>query len=72
MSKLDEKSVTLEKIATLNLLYREKSQELIYCNSLSKEMKIKEEMSRYEVQIKVLKRKMASWELESGDERLRG
>ena len=64
MSNIETKEKCLNKIEELNLLYKEKSRSLIACNSLSKEMKIKEEMSKYEVQKKVVKRKLASLELE--------
>ena len=65
MSNITTKDECLKKIEELNLLYKAKSRELIECNSLAGEMKIKEEMSKCEVQKKVLKRKLASFELES-------
>lgn len=64
MSNLTTKEACLNRIEELNLLYKNKSQELVACHSLSKEMKIKEEMTMYEVQTKVVKRKLASLELE--------
>jgi len=64
MGNLETKEACLNKIEELNLLYKEKSRALIECNSLSQEMKIKEEMLRYEVQKKVVKRKLANLELE--------
>ena len=64
MGNLETKEACLNKIEELNLLYKEKSRALIECNSLSQEMKIKEEMLRYEVQKKVVKRKLADLELE--------
>ena len=66
MSNIRTKEECLNKIEELNLLYKEKSRALIECNSLSKEMQIKEEMSKYEVQKKVVKRKLATLELEDG------
>jgi hypothetical protein len=65
VSNITTKDECLKKIEELNLLYKAKSRELVECNSLANEMRIKEEMSKCEVQKKVLKRKLASFELES-------
>ena len=64
MERLNTKEDCLKRIEELNLLYKTKSHELVLCTSLSKELKIKEEMSRYEVQSKVAKRKLVSLEQE--------
>ena len=66
MSNIKTKEECLNLLEELNALYKIKSQELISCTSLSKEMKIKEEMSKYEVQKKVLKRRLSTFE--SGNE----
>ncbi len=66
MGNINTKDECLKKLEELNTLYKVKSQELIACTSLSKEMKIKEEMMKCEVQKKVLKRKLAT--IESEDE----
>jgi len=66
MNNISNKDECLNAIEELNILYKSKSQELVNCTSLSKEMKIKEEMSVYEVQKKVLKRKLATIESEIG------
>ncbi len=66
MGNINTKDECLKKLEELNTLYKVKSQELITCTSLSKEMKIKEEMMKCEVQKKVLKRKLAT--IESEDE----
>ena len=66
MSNINTKEECLNLLEELNILYKVKSKELIECSSLSKEMKIKEDMSKYEVQKKVLKRRLAK--LESEDE----
>jgi len=62
MSHLNTKEEYLNFLEELNTLYKVKSKELITCTSLSKEMKIKDEMSKYEVQKKVIKRKLAAIE----------
>lgn len=64
MSNIKTKEECLRFLEELNTLYKIKSRELIDCTSLSKEMKIKEEMSKYEVQKKVVKRKLAALESE--------
>lgn len=64
MSNIKTKEECLRFLEELNTLYKVKSRELIACTSLSKEMKIKEEMSKYEVQKKVVKRKLAALESE--------
>jgi len=64
MSNIKTKEECLSFLEELNTLYKIKSRELIACTSLSKEMKIKEEMSKYEVQKKVVKRKLAALESE--------
>lgn len=64
MSNIKTKEECLSFLEELNTLYKVKSRELIACTSLSKEMKIKEEMSKYEVQKKVVKRKLAALESE--------
>lgn len=66
MHTVTDKDACLNAIEELNILYKSKSRELVNCSSLSKEMKIKEEMSKYEVQKKVLKRKLAALESEVG------
>ena len=66
MSNIKTKEECLNILEELNTLYKVKSKELITCTSLSKEMKIKEEMSKYEVQKKVVKRRLAT--IESEDE----
>jgi hypothetical protein len=65
VSNIETREACLKKIEELNLLYKSKSIELVECPSLAMEIKIKEEMSRCEVQMKVLKRKLVSFELES-------
>jgi DNA repair protein RadC len=64
VSNLSTKEECLNRIDELNNLFKIKSQELVECTSLAKEMKIKEEMSLYEVQKRVVKRKLATLELE--------
>ena len=65
MSNIKTKEECLNMLEELNTLYKVKSQELIACTSLSKEMKIKEEMSKYEVQKKVVKRRLTTFESEN-------
>lgn len=66
MSDIKTKDECLNFLEELTTLYKVKSKELISCSSLSKEMKIKEEMSKYEVQKKVVKRRLAALESEDG------
>ncbi len=66
MSNIKTKEECLNMLEELKTLYKVKSQELVACTSLAKEMKIKEEMSKYEVQKKVVKRRLAT--IESEDE----
>ena len=65
MAKSTKRESYLNEIEELKLLFKSKSKELVLCNSLSKEMKIKEEMAKLEVQKKVIKRKLAAIELEN-------
>ncbi len=65
MSQNNLKEAYLNQIEELDILFKSKSKELVECTSLSKEMSIKEEMSKYEVQKKVLKRKLAALEVEN-------
>ncbi len=66
MHNLATKEDCLKRIDELNTLFKSKSQELVECTSLAKEIKIKEEMSMYEVQKKVVRRKLASLEQADG------
>ena len=66
MSNINTKAACLQAIEELTAMYKIKSHELVNCASLSKEMKIKEEMMKYEVQKKVVKRRLTSFELENG------
>ncbi len=66
MCNIKTKEECLNFLEELNTLYKVKSRELIECASLSKEMQIKEEMSKYEVQKKVVKRKLAAIESSDG------
>ncbi len=65
LNSMMAKEECLKKIEEINLLYKTKSRELVTCTSLTQERKIKEEMSKYEVLKKVLRRELASFELES-------
>jgi hypothetical protein len=53
------------EIEALHLNYRDACEKLITCHSLAKEREIKALMSQYEVEIKILKRKLSELELNS-------
>jgi hypothetical protein len=60
---LNEQDI-LVQIAELDELYKDRSTQLVDCKSLSKEKKIREEMSECEVLKRVLKRKLDSLQRE--------